>query len=85
MTAQEITDQIEVRVRDLRNARYEDWTIGVTDDPSRRRAEHGHPWFWRQWEADTETVARAIERLFLGRGMREAAGRSGGAGFVYIF
>lgn len=33
------------------------WTIGVTDDPVRRRAEHGNPAGWRHWNADTETAA----------------------------
>jgi len=28
---------------------YSTWTIGVTDDPDRRRREHGNPSVWYHW------------------------------------
>ena len=86
MTAQDIVEQVEIRVRSLRSKRYEDWAVGVTGDASRRRAEHGHPWFWQQWEADTEAEARMVEARCRDKGMRAAAGDQREAGgYVYIF
>lgn len=64
---------------------YSNWTIGVTDDPTRRRSEHGNPSIWHQWDADTETVARNVEKYFLDKGMKGGSGGSGRADYVYIF
>lgn len=50
------------------------WTIGMTDDPDRRRRGHGNPVRWQQWYAVTETSARKVEDYFLGKGMRGAPG-----------
>ena len=61
------------------------WTIGVTDDPTRRKAEHGNPSGWRQWDADTETAARNVESYFIAKGMKGGSGGSGRADYVYIF
>ena len=61
------------------------WTIGVTDDPARRRTEHGNPSHWHQWDADTETAARNVERYFIAKGMKGAPGGGGRADYVYIF
>ena len=61
------------------------WTIGVTDDPTRRKSEHGNPTHWHQWDADTETAARNVEKYFLDKGMKGSGGGSGGADYVYIF
>ena len=60
-------------------------TIGVTDDPVRRKNEHGNPQHWHQWDADTETAARNVERYFLDKGMKGSGGGLGGADYVYIF
>ena len=48
---------------------YSAWTIGVTDNPERRRAEHGNPNVWYHWEANSEQVARNVEAYFLDKGM----------------
>ncbi len=64
---------------------YSSWTIGVTDSPSRRRSEHGNPTGWRQWDADTETGARNVEKYFLDKGMKGGGGGPGRADYVYIF
>lgn len=64
---------------------YSAWTIGVTDNPARRKVEHGNPPQWHQWDADTEAVARAVERYFLDKGMKGAPGGAGRADYVYIF
>ena len=64
---------------------YPSWTIGVTDDPARRRIEHGNPAGWRQWDADSETIARNVESYFLPIGMKGGTGGGGIADYVYIF
>jgi len=64
---------------------YSAWTIGVTDDPDRRRGEHGNPSIWYQWDADSEQVARNVESYFLDKGMTGGGGGGGGADYVYIF
>lgn len=71
---------IENIVRD-----YSIWTIGVTDDPIRRKSEHNNPKHWHQWDADTETAARDVEQYFLDKGMKGGGGGPGGADYVYIF
>lgn len=64
---------------------YSAWTIGVTDDPRRRRGEHGNPSPWHQWDADTEQAARNVEAHFLAKGMKGGSGGPGRADYVYIF
>lgn len=64
---------------------YPAWTIGVTDNPKRRRTEHGDPTTWYQWDADTQAVARSIEAHFIAEGMKGGTGGGGGADYVYIF
>jgi len=66
-------------------AHYSKWTIGITDDPSRRWREHDYPAVWYQWDVDSEQVARNVERYFLDKGMQGATGGGGGADYVYIF
>ena len=64
---------------------YPAWTIGVTDDPDRRRQEHGNPSGWYQWDTNSEKVARNIEDYFLKKGMGGGSGGGGMADYVYIF
>ena len=61
------------------------WTIGVTDEPNRRRREHDNPRVWYHWDADSEQVARDVEAFFLGKGMKGGTGGGGWADYVYIF
>ncbi len=64
---------------------YSVWTIGVTDDLDRRKKDHGNPYVWHHWDADSEQVARNVEAYFLEKGMKGAKGGGGGANYVYIF
>lgn len=64
---------------------YSVWTIGVTDNPDRRKREHGNPNVWYNWDADTEQVARNVEAYFLDKGIKGAGGGGGRADYVYIF
>lgn len=75
-----IKDAIEETV-----THYSVWTIGVTDDPDRRRGEHGNPNVWYHWDADSEQVARNVEAYFIDKGMKGATGGGGRADYVYIF
>lgn len=76
---------IDQRVRSAKTAKYSIWTIGVTDDPDRRKGEHGSPKHWMQWSADSETAARNVEAHFIAEGMEGGTGGGGKANYVYIF
>ena len=71
------------------SSRYNQWTIGVTDDPETRKNQHESDGedvsYWTQWEADTENIARRVEKYFLDLRMKGGAGGGGDATFVYIF
>jgi len=49
--------------------------VGLTDDPSRRKREHGNPSDWWQRSFITESIARKWEKEMLAR-----AGYTGGTG-----
>lgn len=80
-----IKDAIEKRVSTAKTKDYTIWTIGVTDDPGRRKEEHGNPKYWMQWDADSETEARNVEKYFLDKGMKGGRFGPGTADYVYIF
>jgi hypothetical protein len=61
------------------------WTIGVTEHPGRRKIELGNPHQWHQWNADTETAARNVEKYFLTMGAKGGSVDSDRAHYVYIF
>ena len=82
MNESEIKAAIE-RVRG--NTRYSSWTIGITDDPARRRREHNNPKDWHDWGADTEAIARKVEKHFLDKGMKGDTGGGEHPNHVYIF
>jgi len=67
------------------NTRHSSWTIGITDDPSQRKSQHGNPSDWHQWRADTATMARNVEKYFIAKGMKGAAGGGESPNYVYIF
>ena len=80
--------EIEGRVMSAEKKDYSIWTIGVTDNPSRRKEEHGKDHnvkYWMQWEADSETAARNVEEYFIAKGMKGGEGGKGSADYVYIF
>ena len=80
MNKSEIIEAIENFV-----SNYLDWTIGITDDPERRRSRHGNPMYWHDWKADTETIARNVEKHFLDKSMTGGGGGGDHPNFVYIF
>jgi len=80
MNESEIKSAIEKIV-----SQYSAWTIGITDDPKRRRTEHDNPDHWYDWRADTETIARNVEKYFLDKGMKGATGGGEHPNYVYIF
>lgn len=54
--------------------------VGLTDDPERRKREHGNPPDWWQRTFSTEREARDWEKEMLSRGY---TGDTGGAGWRY--
>lgn len=86
MDAQSIIAEIERLVGD---GPYDQWTIGVTDNPRRRREEHEedgkHVSRWSGWGADSEKDARDVEWHFTVLGMGGGTGGQGQAGYVYVF
>ena len=85
MKESEIIEAIEKRVMSAKTKKYSLWTIGITDGPDRRRTEHGNPEFWMQWKADTETIARNVEKYFLAKGMKGGPRGGDHPNYVYIF
>lgn len=59
------------------------WYVGLTDDPDRRRSEHGAPSDWQQTTRafDSEASARAWEESYTGKDGYQGGG--GGAGWRY--
>ena len=84
MRESEIIEAIEAKIGRLKLS-YAVWTIGITDDPQRRKGEHNNPPLWDDWEADTETIARDVEKHFLEKGMKGAPGGGDHPNFVYVF
>ncbi len=70
---------------------YNIWTIGITDDPVRRKSEHDVPhqgkitMYWKDWKADTEAIARSVEKHFLDKGMKGGTGGGEHPTYVYVF
>lgn len=85
MDSQSIISEIEWRVGD---GPHGEWTMGVTDDPDRRKKDrkkgkgvHRR----REWDADSKEEALSAERHFIGKGMRGGAGGREEADCVCIF
>jgi predicted GIY-YIG superfamily endonuclease len=68
---------------------YSVWTIGITDDPERRKKEHENEGksveYWSHWKADTEAIARAVEAYFIDKGMKGGTGGGEHPTYVYVF
>ena len=61
------------------------WTIGTTDNIELRREAHGRPTIWHYWHADSEKIAKSVEKIFRDKGMKGFTGASGeNAHNVYI-
>ena len=65
------------------------WTIGITNNLVRRKAEHDgqgkNTKHWTDWKADTETIARNVEKQFLDKRMKGGTGGGEHPTFVYVF
>jgi hypothetical protein len=65
------------------------WIIGITNDPERRKSEHQadgkHVNFWKHWRADSESIARDVEKHFLDKGMKGGGGGGDNPRYIYIF
>jgi len=57
------------------------WYVGLTDDPDRRRTEHGNPADWQQARFDTEAAARTWEAQYFAKPGYQ--GGTGGGGWRY--
>lgn len=68
---------------------YKIWTIGITEDPKRRKDEHEAEGkdvkYWHDWKADTEAIARSVEAYFLDKGMKGSTGGGDHPTYVYRF
>jgi len=86
MQESEIIAAIQAKVG---STRYGIWTIGITDDPQRRRTEHENnredTKHWSDWKADTEAIARTVEQYFLDKGMKGGTGGGEHPTYVYVF
>jgi len=85
MRESEIIGAIDARVRNSKTVDYSIWAIGITNDPDRRRGEHGEPEYWMSWKGDTETIARNVESHFIEKGMKGGTGGGERPTHVYIF
>lgn len=85
MNEDEIIQEIENKVNSTKTKDYTIWTIGITDDTERRRKEHDNPKYWQDWKADTEGIARNVEKHFLDKGMKGDTGGGDTPNYVYIF
>ena len=83
MDANTIKKAIERYVTDV--LPYKSWTIGITNDPKRRRKEHNNPSVWYHWKADSEKIAREVETHFLEKEMKGGGGGGENPTHVYIF
>jgi len=83
---QEIIDAIESKVD---STSYDKLTIGTTDNPECRKSKHKSEGKsiaqWEHWKADTETIARKIEKHFLDKGMKNDIGGGEHPTYVYVF
>lgn len=68
---------------------YSIWTIGITNDPERRKNEHENEGknvkYWSHWTADSESIARKVEQHFLDKGMKGGGGGGENPRYVYVF
>ncbi len=89
MKDKEIVAAIEDRVMSAKTKDYSIWTIGITDDPDRRKSEHEsdgeNTKHWKQWRADTAAIARDVEKHLIDKGMKGGPGGRGSPNYVYIF
>lgn len=84
----EIITAIDKRISNSKKVDYEIWTIGITNNPERRKGEHGKEHnvkYWRDWKADSENDAREIENHFQDKRVKGGGGGGENPTYVYIF
>lgn len=74
---------IQKQIESAVEGKYAGWRIGITDNPTKRKADLGNPLHWLQWEADSVEVARRVADHFVNKGMASATGPDPGR-YVYI-
>ena len=84
MNELELRDAIEKVVKAVKG-KYSIWTIGITGDPFFKKIELGNPESWYYWKADTELVARKVEKYFLDKRMKGTIDNNKNLIYVYIF
>lgn len=86
MNKQELINAIEKKKG---STEYSIWTIGITNDPDRRKGEHEsdgkNVTYWKHWKADSEKIAREVETYFLDKGMKGGGGGGNTPTWVYVF
>lgn len=85
MNESDLKAAIEKRVMEAKKKDYKIWTIGVTEKPDQRWTQQGKPKHWIHWEADSESIARSVEKYFLDKGMKGDTGGGDKPTYVYIF
>ena len=88
MNKQTIIDAIESVI----NGHYPEWTVGITNDPDRRKQEHANDGdsvkHWKEWLSDSLVDAQKIEKYFLDKDCKGGAGgnlRASKNTYVYIY
>jgi hypothetical protein len=85
MKKQELIKTIE---RKRGGSDYNLWIIGITNDPEKRKFKHQadgkNVSFWKHWRADSESIARDVEKYFLVNGMKGGGGGDNSR-YVYMF
>ena len=76
---------INAIVDNIVGSNYSDWYIGITDDPQRRKGEHDNLTIWHDWKADSEQIARDVEKYFLNKEMSGGMGGGDTPNSVYIY
>ncbi len=85
---QSIIAGIIQRVNASREPNVRTWRIGITHDVNKRFEEWGKPQHFLYWQADSLSVAQAVESHFINHGMQGGTGGDMSPWkntFVYIF
>jgi len=88
MDRMEIISAIESKVMSAKKRDYSIWTIGVTDNPTTTRDEHGQTSStkeWEHWDTESEDEAMMIKQYFLSKKMKGVDTRGRDSKYVYVF
>ena len=77
--------QLIEKIHEITEGDYKEWRIGITNDPGRRKGEHGDPPTWRVWHVKRKVYAYEIEKYFTDRDMEGDSGGSENPTHVYIY